>query len=360
MKLTTHKSDLASALANITGAISPRTTLPILGNVLMRAKDGELTLTATDLDLVLAVTIQAEVESAGECTLPAKRLSNIIREMPAEAVSIAWDQAKAEIQSGESRVKLIGLASDEFPGSAVLGDSIARFTMRCDVLESIIRRTHHAASTDETRYILNGLLIESTGDGLLVIATDGRRLAKVEMPMDDCPAFTVVIPNKTVSLLHRTMTSGSCQVDLYPGAMNFTVKGTSIYSKLIEGNYPNWRQVMPSNNGQTVTVEREALLAAVKRVALMADDKSNSVTFAFSENEITISVNSPNIGEATETVDCQCGITMKTAMNPHYVMQLLSGLRCDAVSISLLDEASPIVFSDDAFQSVIMPMRVAQ
>jgi DNA polymerase III subunit beta len=160
-------------------------------------------------------------------------------------------------------------------------------------------------------------------------------------------------------LMHRTMTSGSCQVYLYPGAMTLQVKGASIYSKLIEGNYPNWRQVMPSNDGKTVTVEREVLLAAVKRVGLMADDKSNSVTFAFSENQITISVNSPNIGEAIETVDCQCAISMKTAMNPHYVMQLLSGLRCDAVSISLLDEASPVVFSDESFLYVIMPMRVA-
>lgn len=360
MKLTTNKTDLAQALTNITGVISPRTTLPILGNVLMRASNGELELIATDLDMSLSVKIKADVEVAGDCTLPAKRLTGVIRESPAQEVSIAWDQVRADIQSGGSRVKLIGLPASEFPDRIPPVDSIATFTLSCEAIGSIIRRAAHAASTDESRYVLNGLLIESTGDGLIFIATDGRRLAKVEMPMEGYPAFMAIIPNKTISLLQRVLGLGDCAITLYPSEIVFTLDGASLYSKLIDGNFPNWRQVMPRDSGQKVTVEREVLMAAVKRVGLMVNEKTNSITFAFSENQVTVSGNSPDVGEAEETVECQCGVSVRTAMNPHYVLQLLSGLRCDTVAIALLDDSSPIVFSDEAFQSVIMPMRVAQ
>jgi DNA polymerase III subunit beta len=359
MELTTNKTELAKALANIAGAISPRTTLPILGNVLIQANGSELKMTSTDLDLILTVAIKADVKTEGECTLPAKRLSSVIREMPTESVSIKWNDSKAEIKSGDSRVKLIGLESGEFPTSDAPVDRIAQFSIDCELLESIIRRTHHSASIDESRYVLNGILIESTGDGLLFIATDGRRLAKVDLPLDGCPPFTSIIPNKTVALIHRTMTSGKCGIEIYPGQAAFTANGSSIRSKLIEGNFPNWRQVIPGYAGETAKIEREALLAAVKRVGLMADEKTNSVKFALTENQVTISVNSQNIGEATESIDCQCSITMTTSMNPHFVTQLLSGLKCDMVSMSILDDSSPIVFSDESFQSVIMPMRAA-
>ncbi len=364
MKFQIDKDVFQDALNQVQHVVSSRTTLPILSNVLIEADELGLQLSTTDLDVTITVRIPADVSATGATTMPARRLASIVRELPTSEIKIEVNEDNAAtVRSGPSFFKILGLPSSEFPVIGEFGDA-KEFTIDQKLLKDALRKTAYAISTDETRYVLNGVNC-IIGEGMLtLVATDGRRLAMVEQDLE-FPAgneSAVIIPTKAVNELQRLLKdSGEMKVSLTNNQASFQLNESHLITKLIEGNYPNFRQVIPGEAKYRVTVEREVLHSAVKRVALLVNEKTNSIKFTFADNQVAISANSPEIGEAEESIDVKYdGPKIVVAFNPEFVMAPLRNLDQDEVYIDLIDESSPGVLKiDEPFLYVIMPMRVA-
>ncbi|MFC4995156.1 DNA polymerase III subunit beta [Rubritalea tangerina] len=363
MKFTISKQSFLDALQQVQHVVSNRTTLPILSNVLIEAQGSELKLTTTDLDVGVSGTVMADVEKEGATTLPAKRLVSIIRELPAENVEISIDSKNyASIKSGPSFFKIIGLGEDEFPPLPKFEDA-KEYKMPQDVLLDSLKKTSYAISTDETRYVLNGIYTSFKDGKITLVATDGRRLAMVENDLEfpSSHEADVIIPSKAVQELQRLLSDkGDVIIKLTDSQVAFEINGSLLVSKLIEGNYPNYRQVIPNNTSERIQVSRDAFLETVRRVSLIASDKSNSVKLAFGANSIDVMANTQDIGEATERIDVTyAGAEFAIAFNPDFLMAPLKNLDTDDVYLDLIDEMSPgVIRIDGSFLYVIMPMRV--
>lgn len=363
MKFTISKQAFIDALSQVQHVVTNRTTLPILSNVLIVAKGGELSLTTTDLDVGVRGVVEAEVEKEGSTTLPVKRLASIVRELPAETVEVSVDgKNHASIKSGPSFFKIIGLGEDEFPPLPTFDDA-KQFKISQEILLDALKKTAYAISSDETRYVLNGIFASFKEGKMSLVATDGRRLAMVENDLE-FPASNecdVIIPAKAVHELQRLLgTEGDVVMSLTDSQVAFEIGGSLLVSKLIEGNYPNYRQVIPSNTTERVQVSREAFLETVRRVSILATDKSNSVKLAFGVNSVDVMANSQDVGEATERIEVNYdGKEFAIAFNPEFLMAPLKNLNTDDVYIDLIDEMSPgVIRIDGSFLYVIMPMRV--
>lgn len=363
MKFTISKQSFIDALAQVQHVVSNKNTLPILSNVLIEAENGRLKLTTTDLDVGIHGSVEAQIEKEGTTTLPVKRLASIIKELPAETVSVSVDSKNhASIESGPSFFKIIGLGSEEFPELPKFAEA-KQFTISQAVLADALKKTSYAISNDETRYVLNGIFTSFKDGKMSLVATDGRRLALVENELD-FPAShecEVIIPSKAVSELQRMLTGeGDIKLSLTDSQISFEVEGSYLVSKLIEGNYPNYRQVIPSNTTERLQVSREAFLETVNRVSILATEKSNSVKLSFSENAVDVKANTQDVGEAVERIDVQyTGKEFSIAFNPEFLMAPLRRLSDEDVYLDLIDEMSPgVIRLNDSFLYVIMPMRV--
>jgi DNA polymerase-3 subunit beta len=363
MKFSISKEALLEGLQKVQHVVSTRTTLPILSNVLLVAKNGRLTFTTTDLDVGITGSVEAKIEKEGATTLPAKRLVNIVRELPASEVEISVDAKNvASIQSGPSFFKIIGLGQDDFPPLPDF-EGAKEFRMPQQQLRDGLKKTSYAISTDETRYVLNGIYTSFREGKLTLVATDGRRLAMVEHDLD-FPAShetDVIVPTKAVQELQRLLgDAGEVLIRLSDSQISFSIGEHLLISKLIEGNYPNYRQVIPGDSTERVELPRESTLDTVRRVSLLSSDKSNSVKLVFGSNVVEVTANSPDVGEARETMEVAYGgKAMQIAFNPEFLMAPLRNLESDTVYLDLIDEMSPgVVRIDGSFLYVIMPMRV--
>lgn len=362
MKIAVQRETLLGALQIVQNVVSTRTTLPILGNVLMKAENGSLSLATTDLDTGIRTEIETTIEKSGSITLPARRLFSIIRELGANEVTLEVDaKQSASIKAGNSFFKIMGLPEEDFPPfPKAEGASI--FKMEQKTFRDMLRKTSYAMSSDESRYVLNGALLSFKENKLTVVATDGRRLALVDQEMETTNELDAILPSKAVNELLRTLTDeGDVEIALSENQVSFVLGRTTLVSKLIEGNYPNYRQVIPSETNERVTIERELLLSSVRRVSLLAGEKSNSVKFGFRKNELEISANTPDVGEAKETLAVKySGKEFSTAFNPNYLADPLRVLGTDEVFFDFTDELSPgVIRYNKPFLYVIMPMRTA-
>lgn len=363
MKFTISKQSFIDALSQVQHVVTNRSTLPILSNVLIEASGGTLKLTTTDLDVGVVGSVEAEISKEGSTTLPVKRLASIVRELPAETVEVSVDgKNQASIKSGPSFFKIIGLGEDEFPPLPTFDDA-KEFKINQEVLLDALKKTSYAISTDETRYVLNGIFASFKEGKMSLVATDGRRLAMVENDLE-FPASNecdVIIPSKAVNELQRLLKSeGEVLMQLNDSQVSFQINGSLLVSKLIEGNYPNYRQVIPSNTTERVELDREAFLDTVRRVSILATDKSNSVKLAFGSNSVDVMANTQDVGEATEKIDVKyAGKEFAIAFNPDFLMAPLKNLSSENIYIDMIDEMSPgVVRIDGSFLYVIMPMRV--
>jgi DNA polymerase-3 subunit beta len=363
MKFTVSKEALLEGLQKVQHVVSTRTTLPILSNVLLVAENGRLQLTTTDLDVGITGSVQADVTTDGATTLPAKRLVNIIRELPASEVQISVDAKNvASISCGPSFFKIIGLGQDDFPPLPDF-EGAKEYRIPQQLLRDGLKKTAYAISTDETRYVLNGIYTSFREGKLTLVATDGRRLAMVEHDLD-FPAsqeVDVIVPTKAVQELQRLLgEQGEVLVRLSDSQIAFSIGESLLVSKLIEGNYPNYRQVIPGDSSERVELPREAMLETVRRVSLLSSDKSNSVKLVFQANQLEVTANSPDVGEARETLEVPYdGKEMQIAFNPEFLKAPLQNLDEETVYLDLIDEMSPgVVRIEGTFLYVIMPMRV--
>jgi len=363
MKFKITKEKFIEGLQQVQSVVSSRTTLPILSNVLIEASGNEIRLTTTDLDVTMRGSVEADVSEEGATTLPARKLASIVRELPTSEIHVEVDANNiASIEAGPSFFKIWGLSQDEFPPLPDFGDAKV-FELEQGMLRDSLKKTSYAISTDETRYVLNGIFCSFKESKVTLVATDGRRLAMVDHELDfpESQDVDVIIPTKAVVELQRLLTeSGELKISIGDSQVAFELNGYLLTSKLIEGNYPNFRQVIPGDAKERVTLDRETLLETVKRVSLLTSEKSSSVKLMFTANNIEIMANSPDVGEARESLPVTYkGEEMAIAFNPEFLMAPLRNLDEDEVHLDLIDEMSPGVLRiNDPFLYVLMPMRV--
>lgn len=373
MKFKINRDHFSTGLAQVLNVVGSKATMPILSNVLIEAEKDTLTLTTTNLDLGIRCKIKAEIKEPGAVTLPVKRLATIVRELPNLEVSVdASPNHQVKLISGGSTFRIMGLAKDEYPPLPEFGDEHL-FTLEQAELTSMLRSVAYAQSTDETRYILNGVYFNFTEGKLTLVATDGRRLALVSKELD-VPADgtgSIILPAKTVSELQRMLDKGEkLKVSFNDRRAAFQIntdKDSSglvdsiyLYSKVVEGNYPNYQQVIPKETHQRIKLEREFLLQGIHRAALVCSEKANSVKLKVSANLLEITAQSPDFGEAHESMAIgYSGPQFQVAFNPAFLIDPLKALTQDEIYFELKDEVSPGVFKTlENFICVIMPVRV--
>lgn len=368
MNLTIAKDQILNGLQSVQNVVSTRTTLPILSNVLMRASEGRVEFTATDLDVTVSCSVEATVQKAGATTIPVKKLFGIIRELTSPEIEIETDDKNVtSIRAGSSFFKIRGLAAEEFPPLPKFKED-KRITVPQEKFRSMLKKTAFAISTDESRYVLNGIYLSLKDHKITMVATDGRRLALVDEEADiaDKSQGEFIIPSKAVNELSRLLgDKGEVDLNFSENQASFALKsekgpGVLIISKLIEGNYPNYRQVIPAETKERIALPREEFLHALRRAEIMTSDKQNSVKMAFVKNQLAITANSPDVGEARETMSVNYkGKDLAIAFNPAYLIDPLNALSEDEVFIELIDELSPGVLKiNGPFLYVVMPMRL--
>ncbi len=364
MRFSVARDTLLAGLQTVQNVVSSRTTLPILSNVRIQAADGQLRFTTTDLDVGITCIADAHVERAGGTTLPVKRLASIVRELPAGEVHVEVESKNiASLRCGQIFFKIHGLPEEEFPPFPEFADC-KLFSLKQAELKDALRKTSYAISTDETRYVLNGILFSFKDSRLTMVATDGRRLGLVDLEVEfpQSEEIDVIVPTKCINELTRLVgDSGEMKMYVAQNQVAFDVGTTRLVSKLVEGNYPNYRQVIPNEVRERVTLERELFQAAVHRVSLLASEKSNSVKLMFTKNNLEIAANTPDIGEARESIPVLYkGNDLTIAFNPEYLMAPLRALPTEEVFLDLIDEMSPgVIKIQSPFLYVIMPMRVS-
>jgi DNA polymerase III subunit beta len=369
MNLTITKEQIINGLQAVQNVVSTRTTLPILSNVLMRAEGERLEFTATDLDVTIACGVEAKIKKPGASTVPVKRLFGIVRELSNSDIDLEVDEKNVcSIRSGPSFYRINGLSADEFPPLPKFKEE-KKVVLPQETVRGMMRKTSFAISTDESRYVLNGIFLSLKDHKMTMVATDGRRLALVDEEVDVSEASQgeFIVPAKAVNELNRLLQDkGEIEIRYAENQASFTLKdekGSSILivSKLIEGNYPNYRQVIPSETKERVGLVREEFLHALRRAEIMTSEKSNSVKLSFGKNKLEITANSPEVGEAKEALAINYkGNEMAIAFNPKYLIDPLNALPDDEVFIELIDELSPGVFKiNGPFLYVVMPMRLS-
>lgn len=374
MKFKINRDHFSNGLAQVLNVVGSKATMPILSNVLIEAERDHITLTTTNLDLGIRCRIKAEVKEGGAVTLPVKRLATIVRELPNVDVSFdATPNHQVKLTSGGSNFRIMGIGKDEFPPLPELGDERV-FTLEQAELTAMLRSVAYAQSTDETRYILNGVYFNFRDGRLSLVATDGRRLALTgrELEVPEEAAGAIILPAKTVNELQRMLDKGEkLKVSFNDRRAAFQIstdKDSSglvdsiyLYSKVVEGNYPNYQQVIPKETHQRIKLERELLQQCIHRAALVCNEKSNSVKLKLSSNLLEITAQSPDFGEAHESMAIgYSGPELQVAFNPQFLLDPLKALAKDEVFFEVKDEVSPGVFKTlDSFICVIMPVRLS-
>ncbi|MCF7853428.1 MAG: DNA polymerase III subunit beta [Candidatus Pacebacteria bacterium] len=362
MKLTVSKEALSGALKKVLSAVNVKTTIPVLNNVLLQADDNGLTIAATDLEVYLRSTIEANTEQPGKTTLPARKFGQIVNALPDGDVCLETnDTEQTAISCSNAYFRLLGLNAEEFPSEEeTAGDW--EFTLPADEFRKILSKIQYAASTDETRHVLNGLLLTIRSGILTAVATDGRRLALIERPLDgdgvtDCD---VILPPKVVGELVKILDGKEdLTVQFSESRAAFLLGQTLIVSKLVEGNYPNYRQVIPSNFSQSAVFPRDPFAAALNRVAMVVSETSASLSLSLEKAKATLSANSAEVGEGSEPLEVSYdGETVNISFNPDFLMDPLRHLEAEQVVLQFNDQYSPVSISgDEGFLYVIMPMR---
>jgi DNA polymerase-3 subunit beta len=377
MKATIERAILLRSLGHVQSVVERRNTIPILSNVLIEASEsGNVRLMATDLDLQVVETFDAQVETAGSITVPAHTLFDIARKLPdGSQVQLHASDGKMLVQAGRAKFNLQTLPRDDFPVIAE-GELPTSFELPASALIKIIDKTRFAISTEETRYYLNGIFLHVTDDDtpmLKAAATDGHRLARVTLPRPEGAAGMpdVIVPRKCVSELRKLLDEvgeGNVLIDLSASKIRFTIARAStivsaiLTSKLIDGTFPDYSRVIPTGNDKLLVVDPASFAEGVDRVATIATDKTRAVKMALDTDRITLTVTSPENGNATEEVpgDYQSD-SMEIGFNARYLMDILDQIDGDSVELHLADASAPTLIRENDKSNalyVLMPMRV--
>jgi len=372
MKFTIERASLLRSLGHVQSVVERRNTIPILSNVQLESADGALALTATDLDLAIVESVPATVAEEGAITTPAHTLYDIVRKLPDGAqIDIAYSGADSRliVSAGRSRFQLACLPKDDFPVMSA-GDLPHRFSLKATDLKRLIDKTRFAVSTEETRYYLNGIyfhVTESDGTQMLrAVATDGHRLARVELPLPPGAAGMpgVIVPRKAIQEVRKLIeeVDGEVTIGLSDTKIRFAFDGAVLTSKLIDGTFPDYNRVIPSGNDKRLSVDGPAFAEAVDRVSIISTEKSRAVKLGLEGQRMTLSANSPDSGSATEELAIDyAGETLEIGFNSRYLLDILAQVEGESARVEFSDAASPTIVQDPGDLSalyVLMPMRV--
>jgi DNA polymerase-3 subunit beta len=372
MQLSIDKPSLVKALAHVASVVERRNTIPILSNVHLATRNNELRLTSTDLDMEIVETVPARAKGEGATTVPAHMFHDIVRKLPEGAdieLTREGDQGRLGVACGAARFSLQTLPADDFPALSV-DDLGHAFTLPAADLKRLIDKTRFAISTEETRYYLNGIYLHAaTSDGkptLRAVATDGHRLAQAELPLPagakDMPG--VIVPRKTVSELVKLVEDGDGEVriELSPATIRFTTSRVGLTSKLIAGTFPDYERVIPQGNDKTMEVDNKSFAEAVDRVSTLSSDKGRAVKLSMQDGRLTLSVNNPDSGSASEEIPVEYGFDpLEIGFNARYLLDISERLEGGTAEFQLADPGSPTLIRDGKDVSslyVLMPMRV--
>jgi DNA polymerase-3 subunit beta len=371
MKFTLPKSQIVSSVQNVMNAVPTRTTLPILSNLLLDVSNSKLTLAATDLDLSVIETLSVSSTKKAALTVPARTFHDILRELPECDVEINIGENRMELRADRGNYKLSGIPAEEYP--KLPGINVAKeIKIPGGDLQRMIRRTVFAVSNDETRPALNGVLWQTSGTHMEMVATDGHRLAKISLKNTRLKGLheDIIIPPKVLGLLPKLMGDEEKEIGIIFGENNiiFNLGDTVLSSRLIEGPYPNYQQVIPKENGKKLVVNKEFLTGAVRRMSILANTLTHQVKFSLKKDDLELSSANFDLGgEAKETLPCDyVGEPMDVGYNASYVLDILKQMDGDEVVFEL---GSPIsagkVYSaqkkeGEEYLCLLMPLRLAE
>lgn len=377
MKFKGARSELLTALQRVQGVVEKRNTMPILSNILLEAGDQEVVLFATDLEIGIRERFPAEVSEPGGVTVSARKMYEIIRELPDGTVNVSsLENHTVRIEAGKSEFKVLGLAPQEFPAMpSVEGEPLT--SMNPATLSELIRKTVFAAGDNDARYILNGLLVSFFKKGkkpsVRLVGTDGHRLAVIERSLEngkggskggESEDKTLILPKKAAMEIRKILEEEAeePQIGTTKNQLIFRRGGLLLLARLMEGNYPNYEQVVPKENDHRALVKKQALEGALRRVSILSREKTNAVKFALEPGSLTVSSSNPDMGEATETLplDYQQG-ELQIGFNARYLLDILAVMEGEDVSLEFKDALSPCVVrqpGDPDYLCVVMPMRV--
>ncbi len=375
MELTVAKADLQKELQLCQGVVEKRSTIPILSNVLLRAADSKLQLAATDLDVTILSSCAARITTPGGVTTEARRFFDIVRSLPEEDVRITMQENNSmTIESGTAKFRLLGLPAEDYPTlpTVDVSDSIS---VPLEELKTMVGKVRFAITHEETRFQLNGALLKVQPNKMEMVATDGHRMALINFPKGNGTTkkgtdLTILIPRKALDEILRLETGeqGTVQFGVSENQLFFDAGDRRLMARMIDVNFPNYMEVISRDNDRHVMVDRERLLSTIRRISLVANERTRAVRFDFAPGKLTVSSTNPELGDARETVPIDyAGNPFFVGLNAAYVADFLSAVDTPSVSLDLKDENSqcigkPASTGEDLpydYLYVVMPMRLA-
>jgi DNA polymerase-3 subunit beta len=369
MELVVRKSDLVRELQLFQGIVERKNTIPILANVLLEAKGEEIRFLATDLEVGLRSRCAASIAKPGALTLPAKKLYEIVKALPDTDIRIEEEKGTVKLAADRFDSRMQTLPLDDFP-SLPEASGAPTATLSGKLLKAMVDKTQFAMTSEDTRYFLNGALLVLKADGMGLVATDGHRLAlawaKQEVGVGAGEDLRVILPKKTVWELGRLLgeTEGDVRYERGENHLFFEIGGRVLISRMIDGQFPAYEKVVPRSNDKRIEFERERITGAIRRVALLSNERSKALKMEIGPDKVEISSSSPEFGEAREslTVD-YAGAPVRTSFNAQYLLDFLNVVGTDSVAMELKDEVSqavmkPVGTEDFEYTYVLMPMRV--
>src|SRR5215210_1992419 len=377
MELVVRKADLLRELQLFQGIVERKNTIPILANVLIEADGDHVKLLATDLEVGLRSRCDASVAKRGALTLPAKKLYEIIKALPETDVRIEEDKSGVKVAADRFDSRMQTLPREDFP-TLPDGTGVYSATLPRDVLKHMVSKTQFAITGEDTRYFLNGALFILRPDSMSLVSTDGHRLALITVPRDRAkskPAkdpgkaddeIRVILPRKTLMELGRLLAEGEGDIQYERGENHlfFEIGGRLLISRMIDGQFPAFQRVIPKSNDKRVEFDRDRLTNAVKRVALLSNERSRAVKFQIDKGKVEIASSSPEFGEAKEVIVVDyTSAPVTICCNAQYVLDFLAVCETDSVGLEFKDEMSqavmkPVGAENYDYTYVIMPMRV--
>ncbi len=369
MKFTITRDNLQQGLAAVAASVPTRTTLPVLSNILLEADEDGVRMSGTDLDIAVSVQVPADVEEGGSLTVPAKKFQELARELPEQPARITTKGDRLELTCGRASFKLNGLPRDEFPTFPSVNFAES-WRIRGELLQMLIRQTSFAVSTEESRPILNGVLWQLGDADMRMVATNGHRLARIRVPVETpgAPRVDLIVPPKALSQVERLYgPEDEIEVARSENHLGFRCGGTQIYTRLIEGPYPNYEQVIPRDNDKFAVVDKAAFVAALRRMAVVASEQTHRVRLSFMGPMLRLSVETPDLGEAQEEMEAAYeGEAIDIGFNASYLLEVLRYMQTDEVRLTFRAPERAATFepvgagSDEVpdYLCLVMPLRL--
>ena len=368
MRFTITREKLQEGLTAVAASIPAKTTLPVLANILLETTEKGIRLSGTDLDIAVSTEVAADVETAGAITIPAKKLAEIARELPPAPVRIATSgEQRVTIDCGRAHFRLLGLPRDEFPSFPNIKFNES-WRVRSGELQKLISHTSFAVSTEESRPILNGVLWELRPDFMRMVATNGHRLAKMQVPIKSSgmPSADLIVPPKALEQIRRLFPADE-ELEIARGEnhLGFRSPFTAVYTRLIEGPYPNYEQVIPKDNDKYAIADKGALISALKRMSVIASDQTHRIRMSFNAGMVKFSVQTPDLGDAQDELPVRYeGDPLDIGFNASYLLEILRFMPTEEIRLTFraperAATLEPEQWSDPAqYLTLVMPLRL--